>query len=146
MQELCSQLDRSRASNQAELAVLRLRMDRENEDYLQSHQSEAELLKQIEVLEGRNTEIEVDSTKMAEKNLKRGREIGEMRDMIRQIEEENKEIQRQNEEAADKNQGLKEKIAKLSQKEAQILVEIEGQEFINHMIGETPYMVLAIKS
>ena len=66
--------------------------------------------------------------------------------MIRQIEEENKEIQRQNEEAADKNQGLKEKIAKLSQKEAHILVEIESQEFINHMIGETPYMVLAIKS
>ena len=45
-----------------------------------------------------------------------------------------------------KNQGLKEIIAKLSEKEAEILTEIEGQEFINHMIGESPYMVLAVKS
>ena len=45
IQELCSQMERSRPSHQAELAILRLRMDRENEDYLESHQSEAELLK-----------------------------------------------------------------------------------------------------
>jgi hypothetical protein len=45
IQELCSQLERSRASQQAELDILRLRMDKENEDYLESHQSEAELLK-----------------------------------------------------------------------------------------------------
>ena len=42
--------------------------------------------------------------------------------------------------------GLKEVIGMLGEKEAEMLNEIEGQEFINHMIGETPYMVLAIKS
>ena len=121
-------------------------MDKENEDYLESHQSEAELLKQIAVLEARNMEIEADSTKVAEANQKIVLEIEEMTHMSRQIEEENEEIQRQNEEAGVKNQGLKEIIAKLSEKESEILTEIEGQEFINHMIGETPYMVLAVKS
>ena len=94
IQELCSQLERSRASHQAELAILRLRMDNENEDYLESHQSEAELLRQIAMLEARNTEIEVDSTKVAEGNKKIVLEIGEMKGMSRQIEEENEEIQR----------------------------------------------------
>ncbi len=46
------------------------------------------------MLEARNTEIEVDSTKVAEANKNMEREIEEMRDMSRQIEEENKEIQR----------------------------------------------------
>ena len=74
--------------------MLRLRMDRENQDYLESHQSEAELLNKIAVLEARNAEIQVDIVKVAEVNQRRELEIEEMRGMSRLIEEENEEVQR----------------------------------------------------
>ena len=54
-------------------------MDRENQDYLESHQSEAELLNKIAVLEARNAEIQVDIVKVAEVNQRRELEIEEMR-------------------------------------------------------------------
>jgi hypothetical protein len=69
-------------------------MDRENQDYLESHQSEAELLNKIAVLEARNAEIQVDIVKVAEVNQRRELEIEEMRGMSRLIEEENEEVQR----------------------------------------------------
>lgn len=74
--------------------MLRLRMDRENHDYLESHQSEAELLNKIAVLEARNAEIQVDITKVDQANQKRELEVEEMRRMSRLIEEENEEVQR----------------------------------------------------
>ena len=74
--------------------MLRLRMDRENQDYLESHQSEAELLNKIAVLEARNAEIQVDITKVDQANQRKELEIEEMRRMSRLIEEENEEVQR----------------------------------------------------
>jgi hypothetical protein len=50
---------------------VRLRMDRENQEYLESHQSEAELLNMIAVLEALNKEIEVDIAKVGEANQRR---------------------------------------------------------------------------
>jgi len=69
-------------------------MDRENQDYLESHQSEAELLNKIAVLEARNAEIQVDITKVDQANQRKELEIEEMRRMSRLIEEENEEVQR----------------------------------------------------
>jgi hypothetical protein len=43
------------------------------------------------------------------------------------------------------NNELKSQIINLNEKESEILLEIEYQEFVNQMISETPYTFLAIK-
>ena len=68
-----------------------------------------------------------------------------MRSQIEEFNTENIAIESQNSGLACLNQRLKEDIAGLTNKEAEYFPEIEGQEFLNHMISETPYMILSIK-
>ena len=64
---------------------------------------------------------------------------------MEEFQAENVVIESRNGEYACSNQRLKEEITGLTCKEAEIFSEIQGYEFVNHMISETPYMILSIK-